>query len=161
MDIKPIAKPSVLKTQAKLVAATERIDRRDPTSASNFRLQKRVVREKKSEWAKKFGIAEQLWYIWDTGMTLTKVGSHELISALRDPDAENDDRYEQAVRVLDDVTQRSKPIMELDRSLMSILSNHTLNSLRVYVLFPEGMEERCRAKISNAIRNDLQEINWN
>jgi hypothetical protein len=79
------------------------------------------------------------------------------VSTLEEVSADPDDRYEQAIRVLDDATQISKPIMELDNSLMKILSDHALYSLRVYVLFPEGMEKR-RDEISRRIEHDLSNI---
>ncbi len=150
------------RTPPKLVAETEWIGLRDLTTTNNFRLQRRLVREKKPTWASRFNIDEDLWYVWDTaGMTLTKVGSHVPISALKETGADDDDKYEQAIRVLDGTTNTSRPIMELNSSLMSILANHALYSLRVYVLFPEGVEEQRRAEISNTIKDDLPEIAWN
>jgi hypothetical protein len=45
------------------------------------------------------------------------------------------DKINQTVRIFDRISGRSVPIMERDDSLMSILSNQALYSIRLFILF--------------------------
>jgi hypothetical protein len=49
--------------------------------------------------------------------------------------AEDSDKINQTVRIFDRISGRSVPIMERDDSLMSILSNKALYSIRLFILF--------------------------
>lgn len=142
----------------KLLAEVEFIGQRDEPTAKNFRLQKQALKGHIAAWASKFGIEEELWYVWSAPMALTKVGSHVPISAVVDK-AEDIDKYEQAIRVLNGVEADSIPIMESRFSLMSILANHALYSLRVYALLPIKAQAR-REEIQRQIKADLPDFDW-
>jgi hypothetical protein len=145
----------------KLVAEAEFVSQR--SDMRRFRHEKQLLKTKKPDWADEFKIDEDLWYIWDSGgMALTKVGSHVPISAVMEPGMEDKDRYEQAIRVLNEATNDSAPIVEISRSLMNVLASYALYSLRVYVLFPGDADdtESCREEISRRIKEDLSDFEW-
>lgn len=131
----------------------------DRNSKNEFKRDKRLVREHIKGWASRFGIDESLWYLWDISMPLTKIGSRVPSSSAYEYDPHDPDNYEQAVRVLDKDGKGSKLLSELPYSLMSVLSNHALYSLRVYVLL-QSDQESLRKEIRSAIKQDLQEIEW-
>jgi hypothetical protein len=85
---------------------------------------------------------------------LTKAGSYVPISAaLEGSGADSDkakDKYEQALRIIEPNSTTSVPIMEVPYSLMSVLADKALYSLRVYVLLPyekERLKEQIRADV--------------
>lgn len=137
----------------KLVIDYEYLTARDDSEKNQFKLHRRFVNEQISKWAKRFGIDENLWYVWDRpGITLTKVGS-------RFRDEDDPDKLEQSVRILDRDGKTSKPIADVNHSLMKVLANHALYALRIYVLLsPE--QEPLRVQIREAIKKDVKEIDW-
>lgn len=147
---------------AKLVASTERLANRNETEARNLLLVKKIVYEHIDGWAKKFDIDRDLWYVWwKAGIALTKIGARVSLSALvKDDASEGDyDKAAQSVHILNSRTNTSKPVMEIAQSLMSVLSEHALYALRVYVVLPTDREGD-RAKIAEHIRADLGDIPW-
>jgi uncharacterized protein len=143
----------------RLVADFEYLANRDKHTKNEFKAHKRLVREHISMWAKQFGIDEKLWYLWDRpGITLTKVGSRFRDEAIEN-DSEDADGVEQSVRILDRDRKSSRRIVNVRHSLMSVIADYALYSLRIYVLLkPE--QEALREKIRHAIRADLSEIEW-
>lgn len=101
-----------------------------------------------------------MWYVWDKpGITLTKIGSHVFQSSLYENTTDEKDKYEQEIRVLDAAQTSSKPIVEIPYSLMSVLSDHALYSLRVYVLLPPD-KTHLHESIHARIKQDLPHIDW-
>lgn len=137
----------------KLVADFEYLGKREDSTKNQFKAHKRLVKEHIPQWAKQFGLPEDVWYLWDRpGITLTKVGS-------RYRDEEDPDKIEQSVQILDRDGKTSKPIARVQNSLMSVLADHALYALRVYVLLKPGQED-IRVRIRQAIKTDLHEIEW-
>ena len=101
-----------------------------------------------------FGIPRELWHIWGSRPTLfTKVGSYMPVSAtLSDPDA-----IDQAVRILDG--DSSKLISEVPRSLMSILAQYGLYSIRLYVMLDKDQEAQ-RSEILKRVKDEIALDNW-
>jgi len=125
-------------------------------------VQKKLILIKLEDWAKQFGIARDLWHVWDSGLSFTKVGSSVPISALVEDAGTasiDHDKTEQAVRVLDTHTKKSLPIMNIRRSLMSVLADRALYSLRIYVILAADREQD-REKIQAQIRKDVIELDW-
>ena len=147
----------LLRRPPKLVANVERLTNRDIDSKA-LALEKQLVLEHKKQWAQHFGISEDLWYIWESAIELTKIGPRIPISALATYDSEPD-KARQAIRVYNPRNKSSISIMEEPRSLMSVLSDRALYALRVYVLLPKDYEGR-RQEIEDYIRNDLHTVEW-
>lgn len=144
----------------KLICESEYIDKIE--SSEDFLTKKQAVYEKVNMCAKRFKIDRKLWYIWDkAGITLTKIGSHIPVSAMEEAgiSGTDKDKYEQTIRVLDSKGKSSKSIVELKNSLMSVLSNYALYIIRIYVLFPNGKENK-RGEISDFIKKELPHLNW-
>ena len=145
----------------KLLVEYEEFALRNPASVQSFRMKKNRVDERIRDWAKRFGIKEDLWYLWQLpGQALTKIGSRIPMSTLENQDEILNDEYDQSIRVFDPVTQKSKPITETDYSLMKLLSEQALFSLKLFILFPPD-KIHLRSKIREYIKEDLKdEITW-
>src|SRR5262249_18406521 len=81
------------------------------------------------------------------GVALTKIESQIPVDAARDrwgsePDSPARDQYEQEIHILPANERQSRPIVTLRHSLMSILADHGLYSLRVYALLPPSHADR-------------------
>jgi HD superfamily phosphohydrolase len=149
------AEAILLRQPPKLLAIAERLANRDQEAKNRLLSQEQMVREKIPAWAHEFGIPNDFWYVWSkAGQSLTKIGSRVPVSEKADQEV-----VEQVVKVLNVHDNTSRPIVEVDRSLMSILSNYALYTLRVYVLLPAGMETK-REKIEERIRKDLPHTDW-
>jgi HD superfamily phosphohydrolase len=119
-----------------------------------YRLTKKAIKEKVAGWASHFGIHKDLWYLWGKSNTLTKIGSHVPVSALaREATAEEKDQYEQAVRILR-ADNSSEPIVENAISLMKVLADFSLYTVRLYVLMPSETPE-LRKTIEDKVRQDM------
>lgn len=138
----------------KMVAQLEHISDRNERDA--FLNNQQQVTEKIGSWSNEFGIPEKLWYVWSKISPLTKIGSH--LPLTRDTDKEKEkereDELEQAIRLLHPTDDQSKPIMACKQSLMSILSDYALFTLRVYVLLPSA-KQQLRDSIADKIKQDL------
>ena len=88
--------------------------------------------------AEQKGIDPKHWKIWTKDIPLTKIGSHIPVSASVASD--EPEALDQAIRIMNDENQTSKPIMESQDSLMSVLSDKALYIERLYVLFPATEE---------------------
>ena len=137
----------------KLIGSIEFIDDRNQgrdLHSRNIRDLQRVS-DKLSE---EFNIPRELWYVWDPkGSSLTKIGSSVPVSMLP---ADEDD-LEQAIRIKDG--KESKPIVNVTRSLMTIIAQKALYTTRLYLLFPDGRESE-RSKITEAVRAELSLDDW-
>lgn len=89
--------------------------------------------------AEHFGIHRDMWYVWDNGgMSLTNVGPY-----LRVEDESIDqDELGQSIRIK--YGNHSKLIFDDATSLMKVLSRQSLNTVRLYVILPEGLEDKRR-----------------
>jgi hypothetical protein len=85
-----------------------------------------------------FGIPKELWHVWDTSLSLSKIGSRIPLS-----DAvvgQFDEEASQAVRIMAGDPKKggeSKLLVEHDYALMKSLSVLKYYGLRVYVHIPE------------------------
>lgn len=156
--IKEITRSVLERKPPKLIVESEYIGDRD--NIRNFNLQQQIIKEKKVQWAKTFDIDESLWYFWGKKMVLTSVGSNVATSiAHGECVSEDDDKYPSSIRILNPKDNTSLPIMEIDHSLMKVLSDRELYSLRLYILFPRG-KEQLRDKIRASIMSELPDIKW-
>ena len=157
-NVKAMALAILNRQPPKLVAETELFQIRDGTHR-DFLTRLQAVREKKASWANKFHLDEKLWYVWNTSMDLTKIGSSLPISAIEGDSSSSREKLEQAVRILDKNKRTSKPIMEVPHSLMKVLSNYACYTIRVYVLLPVEKKHLAES-INEMIRRDLGNIVW-
>ena len=117
----------------------------------------RNVRDLKNiskELSESFDIDPQLWYVWDSkGRSLTKVGSYAPVSML--PTDEDD--LEQSIRIKEG--SKSMPIVNIARSLMSILAQQALYTARLYVLLPKERESE-RQSLTESARIKINHEYW-
>jgi len=106
--------------------------------------------------AKKYHIDEKFWHVYDKRIELTKVGlsvgSNKVVTKSKD----DEDKYDQTVNVLNKATGESSHIMEIDNSLMSVLADKSLFTIRMYILFPSSILPEDRKKIKTSVFNDIK-----
>ena len=143
-----------LRKPPSLVAEREELKSSSDTQyKKDFQNTKNQLKEKIPAWAKKFGIDQKLWALWDlSGLTLTSIGSVVSTSAMAEVGLE--DKYEQTVRVGEANSNASRSIIEHRRSLMSVMSNYSVYCLRVYVLISERKNE-IRKEIQDCIKSEI------
>ena len=158
--------PDNLKIQAilnrvppKLMVEYEAIKPRNEAEYKSFRRDRQALREKIKQWSQEFEIDESLWYVWDKDVTLTKIDSLVPQSALYEDATEDEDGYQQGIRIFDKNQGISKPLAEIPYSLMSVLSNQALYSLRLYLLLPPDKNQQ-KDKIIAKIKSDLPHMEW-
>ena len=102
----------------------------------------------------KFDIHRELWHVWGSWkMSFTKVGAYLPASTTLIDSEDSADAIAQIVRIKDGA--KSKPISEIPRSLMSVLSQNALFSARLYVILrPE--QETLRSEITNSAEKEIQ-----
>jgi hypothetical protein len=145
------------RTPPKLVGSLELLgDRED--NRRPFRSQKRDIRALIPKWVEAFDLPEDFWLTWDLpGMALTKIGSYVPASAAAAGDEGTVEKQEQAIRILEPGSQRSRPIMEVKNSLLSVLADQALYASRVYVLLPpDRLGER--DLIQARVQRDLDDL---
>ena len=140
------------RTPPKLIGSIEYLASRE--MVGNHRRDVSSLRKLADQLSVKFDIPRDLWYVWDSkGMSFTKVPSLVPISTL----PIYDDDLEQSIRIQNGAT--SNPIINVARSLMSILAQQSLYTARLYVLFPDGQENQ-RHKITQVVRQEFDHEHW-
>ena len=138
----------------KLIGSVEFMGARD--NLDQHRLVVRDLNRICEELSSEFSIDRRLWYVWDSGgRSLTKVSSHVPISA--SPFDYEQDELQQGIRIQDG--SDSKPIVNVKRSLMSILAQQTSYCSRLYVLLPDGRESD-RAEITKRASRKIDHGDW-
>jgi HD superfamily phosphohydrolase len=121
---------------------------------------KQTLEEKKLEWARKFDINHDLWFIWSRDIKLAKVGSHHYSSkCFGVPDKNDIDDFDQTVRLVDKPNGISTRIIDVQRSLTYALSPYNLVIIRVYALLPQNSGD-LREQITEQLRKDLPHLGW-
>ena len=92
-------------------------------------------------------------------MALTKIGSHIPASRIEDNGDDDQDKLQQAIWVRSSDGESSYPIMEAPNSLMSVLADYEANTLRLYVLFPDGKEVK-RDAIRKEFKEEFPNFRW-
>lgn len=115
------------------------------------------VKKEAAKWAAAAGLPNELMYVWDQRTTVTKAGTSVPFAA----DAgEEEDKLQQAVRVLGRDNKTSRPISQCENSLMRAMSDQVLFGIRVYALIPPG-QTNARAAVSQAIHESpLNVLPW-
>ena len=156
-----IAESILYRRPPTLVAGHECLYKRE--KKNDFNLRHRHVSEKIKKWAEDFGIDEKLWFIRkNPGLVLTSIGSQISIPSSIKEKSDTGADYLQSVQIISS-TGESKSVVEVESSLMSILSNYAFSSLKVYVLIPHdkrATDPDIKRKISDKIRKDVPEVSW-
>jgi len=148
----------IARAAPKLLGEIEFLDKRQSAVKKDFYHMKQSIVEKLPMWSKDFKINSNLWYVWGPSViTLTKIGSHVPVSFVQTED--DIDKAEQSVRILNPHNNTSETISSLGHSLMHILSDYALYSLRVYALLSESQIKH-RHKIAARIQSDLPHLRW-
>jgi uncharacterized protein len=130
-----------------LVAEIEEFRNRHDNDA--FAEQLKHIKSKVPEWAKTFKVPEHLWCVWDKEVKLTEIGASHV---------EDDEDAELAIRIVRKHGTKATPIVNLRESLMTVMADHNIAMIRVYVLLPRGSDKR--AKIGAAIRSECPGYHW-
>ncbi|MEX2163727.1 MAG: HD domain-containing protein [Sulfuricaulis sp.] len=150
------ARSIVLRNPPRLVWQREYLARREKDKHKTLGAMRKLILSRIKDWSERFSIPAEYWYVWDrSGDTLTKIGSRVPVSALVGGDGKERDRYEQAIRILERDGSTSTEIMSCDQSLMSVLADQALYSLRVYLLFTDAPTMERRKEIEAVVAADL------
>lgn len=104
------------------------------------------------QWKTEFSVPFYLWP--QKGTSLTKIGSRLPVSKAITKESDSYDRAQQAIRIRKE-DGSSCLIQEHPRSLMPILADQALYSMRIYALLrPE--QEQMRGAITERVRTDLE-----
>lgn len=114
-----------------------------------FQFAKKSAEDVRTEFSKKFDVAPGLLYTWAKKRGITAVGgSVAASSALEEQGRDQlEQEFSQAIRVLDRGTRKSRPIMEIKSSLMSVLATQSLFSIRLYALLVPGDTRRDEMRV--------------
>jgi HD superfamily phosphohydrolase len=139
----------------RLVFSTEEFSSTSDSKKTHYFV-KRELERMTPQLATEFGIRTEYWWVWDKpSQSITKIGS--LVSTAQSGSASTRDHLDQLARILplDRAERRSKPIVEFAHSLIRVLSNYALFSLRLYVLLPDGsddLEKRIKMSVAAEMR---------
>lgn len=144
----------------KAVAEAEWLAGNSKQTTDDFRSKLAMARDKIPEWAARSEIPAEYWRLWSVDRaSLTKSSASMPTSEALAAGQKDHDRYEQAVRFRRTGSTQSDAIIDMPRSLMSILTNHSLYAFRLYVIPPEGISVD-RHKIREMIVKDLPVVAW-
>lgn len=108
--------------------------------------------------AKKYNIPEDLWEVVQIPMnSVTTMGSSVPISSMIDPSKRDYEQFGRSIFIKKD-SDEPRPIMEMDTSLMKVLSDQYLYVFRLYVLFPDDVSLGKREDIRQYTISRLQHI---
>ncbi len=140
----------------KLIGSIEFIDKRHDSNRYDSSKHDQNVRKLDriaDELAQRFSIHRDLWYVWETSGTFTKTPSVTPVSAA----PVHDDDIEQSIRILQD--PKSRPIFDVRKSLMNILAQKALYSVRLYVILEEDRVDE-RKRITDIARCLVDDRDW-
>jgi len=147
----------------KAVAEAEWFDRAN--ALGNFQLALENAKGKLKDWALHFNIPQEYWFIWEPHKHLefTKSSPQIPADALNQKTEKLQDKYEQSARILRQHAQNSNAIIEMPRSLLSVLSGYKFFTFRVFVIPPvsgPAVDKELQRKINVKIREDCPHISW-
>lgn len=152
-ETRPLFSAILNRHPPKLVADREKLG--PVADAATLSSLEKLAAKNKPEWESDYGCR---FYVWkQAGTGLTKIGSRVPLSGLGQG-FEDDmyDKEQQAVRILR-LDGRSQPIQEHPRSLIAVLSDYALYSLRVYALLDPDKEAQ-RTDIEARVNADLLDM---
>ena len=135
-DIKLMMKSIIARKPPKEIVKMEYISESTKSNKKDCRGKISDLKKSVEAVSKQFGISKNNIFVWNNGaLEITKVGRMVELSETANLTEEDSDKINQTVRIFDRISERSVPIMERDDSLMSILSNQALYSIRLFILF--------------------------
>jgi uncharacterized protein len=156
MIIQEKAKSILDRIPPKEICKIEYISERDEKEKTKLKSDIQRIESLIPGLAEKYQIDRQFWRVWGNQIKLTIVGrSVESNKVLTKSKAYEDD-YDQTVNVLNRVTGESSRIMEIDNSLMSVLANKSLFTIRLYILFPSNILPDDRQKIKDSVFEQIK-----
>jgi len=135
-DMKSMMKSIIERNPPKEIVKMEYITESTKPKEKKFEANISDLKKMVEEVSQQFNINENNIFVWDNGaLEITKVRRMVELSETINSTAEDSDKINQTVRIFDRISGRSVPIMERGDSLMSILSNKALYSIRLFILF--------------------------
>ncbi len=124
-----------------------------------------IVEAQLGKWAEAFDIPRSHWMIWKPKRPLEFTKANPLIKVADNAEEVQKSRqqYEQAARVKKPFSNTSEAVVDMRRSLMSVLASYRLYSFRVVVVPPLDqalMSKETRGEINRRIRSDSPDILW-
>jgi HD superfamily phosphohydrolase len=158
------AKSILERNPPKEIFKIEYISERSEAEKSRFKSDIQRINTIIPRLAEKFKIDCQFWRVWDSRIELTKVGLSVEYNKVLKKAKDDEDKYDQTVNVLNRVTGESTHIMEIDNSLMHVLADKSLFTIRLYILFPSTIDPDEQQKIKDGvfeeIKKEMPYFNW-
>ena len=140
----------------KLVWQSEFLGASSGSPRNQFKTLNKLLTRSVSDLAAHFGIDRALWDVWtQDGLALTKIGGQLSVSRAMASTEDDLHRFEQVLRIFEPTTQGSRPVVEMEQSLMHVLSNYAYYAIRLYVTLPPEYESR-REEIETYIGSQLE-----
>jgi len=131
-DIKLMMKSIIERKPPKEIVKMECIAESTKSKRENFRAKISDLEKLVDGISHQFNISKSSIFVWNNDtFEITKVGR----MVERSETEEDSDKINQTVRIFNRISERSAPIMEREDSLMNILSNQALYSIRLFILF--------------------------
>lgn len=135
-DIKLMMKSIIERNPPKEIVKMERISGSTKSERKDYMVKISDLEKSVDDVNHRFDISKNNIFVWNNGgLEITKVGRMVELSKTANLTEEDSDKINQTVRIFDRISGCSVPIMERDDSLMSILSNQALYSIRLFILF--------------------------
>jgi uncharacterized protein len=140
----------------KLVWQSEFLGTSSGSSRNRFKTLNKLLTHSVNDFANHFGIDRTLWDIWtQDGLALTKIGGQLSVSRAMASVEDDMHRFEQALRIFEPTTGGSLPVVEMEQSLMNVLSVYAHYAVRLYVTLPPEHDSR-REEIETYIGSQLE-----
>jgi len=135
-DIKLMMKSIIERNPPKEIVKMEYVTDSTKSKEKEFRAKISDLKKLVEDVSQQFDLDKSNIFVWDNGaLEITKVGRMVELSETADITKEDSDKMDQTVRIFDNISKHSAPIMERDDSLMSVLSSQALYSIRLFILF--------------------------
>jgi HD superfamily phosphohydrolase len=151
MIIQEKAKSILERNPPKEICKIEYISERNEREKTKFKTDIQRIESLIPGLAKKYQIDREFWRVLGNRIELTKVGLSVEFNKVLTRSKDDEDKYDQTVNVLNRVTGESSRIMEIDNSLMNVLANKSLFTIRLYLLFPSTILPDDRKKIKTFV----------
>lgn len=139
VDIKLMIKSIIERNPPKEIVKLEYIADSTRACMQDFKRDLFDVENLVSEVNQQFGISKQNIFPWNNGaLEITKIGRMIELSDAGQLSEKDSDKISQAVRICNNDSNNSVPIMERDDSLMNILAGKALYSIRLFILFDKN-----------------------
>ena len=158
------AKSILERNPPKEIFKIEYISERNEEEKTRFNSDIQRIKSLIPNLADTYKIDSRFWHVWGKRIELTKVGRSVEYNKVLKKSKDEEDKYDQTVNVLNRVTGESSHIMEIDNSLMNVLADKSLFTIRLYILFPSNImpdvQKTIKSSVFEQINREMPYSRW-